>query len=169
MFSHHHCISSLLPSKDCTLNNSALSKFSNKFIEKYIQICYNTLLSYNKLSDIEKKKLIIKAWKTWDNYSLSIIYIKLFTALIKNDNTNFKNTFIKDFFQILIQNIHPNFNKRNSVEKTILNINKIVGLNKNNIDIISTLSKNINKNKNILIDLKLHKKETSILSESLLN
>ena len=98
-----------------------LKNFSNKFIEKFQNICMKQVLEYNKLSIDDAIKLLLSFWKTWDNYSLSILYLKSIFYLNINGYSN--NKFIVFLSEILLKNIHPNPNYRMSINETIKSFN----------------------------------------------
>ena len=61
-------------------------------------------------------ELLFSFNNTWDNYSLSILYLKTFSLMFPRGFH--KNTLILYFSQILLYNIHPDPSKRYSLEKT---------------------------------------------------
>lgn len=143
---------------DFSENNSALYGFSDNFIKLYKNYCYKVLKIYNKLPLTDRKKIILQAWKTWDNYSLSVMFLKIINTFINNDNTYLKNIdFYKKFIKLLLINIHPNFKKRRSLEYSMNYFNEIIKNQKNNIETLSnfyTSEQNLNKIKvNIVNDV----------------
>ena len=99
-------------------NNKALQKnFSPDFLKKYKKKCINQLEMYNKLSFDERVKKILKYWKTFDNYSLSIMYLKFLYYI--NINGFIDNKCMHSFFQ----NIDPNPDKRLSLIETMHTFN----------------------------------------------
>ena len=64
--------------KKCVENNKALYKnFSPSFLKQYENECVKTLIEYNKNKDILSIiKELLQYWITWDNYSLSIMYLR---------------------------------------------------------------------------------------------
>lgn len=106
--------------KDYVKNNIVLRAFSPSFIKNYEEECYYELSKYiGKDSDAIIRR-ILKYWHTWDNYGLSLLYIKLLYYLIRNnDGALIKNKFITFFIELCLKNIHPNPKKRLSVEETL--------------------------------------------------
>jgi len=106
--------------KDYVKNNIVLRAFSPSFIKKYEEECYYELSKYiGKDSDAIIQR-ILKYWHTWDNYGLSLLYIKLLYYLIRNnDGALIKNKFITFFIELCLKNIHPNPKKRLSIEETL--------------------------------------------------
>jgi len=91
--------------------------FSREFIGKFEKSCLNQLKKYNRIPTLEKKlKTLYKYYNTWDNYALSVIYITIFHFIYPSFN---KNNFIEIMVKILLQNIHPNPEKRLKVKETV--------------------------------------------------
>jgi len=107
-----------------TQNNIVLKVFSPSFQKKYEEECYYELSKYiGKDSDAVINR-ILKYWPTWDNYALSLLYIKLIYYLIRNDSGNIiKNEFVSFFIELCLQNIHPNPKKRLSIGDTLKSFN----------------------------------------------
>lgn len=85
-------------------NNIDIIEYHKKEIELYL----NNYINFS----IEKIITdIFEYYSTWDNYRLSIVYLKIITQIESK-------TFFPNFIQLLIQNIHPNPMKRFSIEKT---------------------------------------------------
>jgi len=97
-------------------NNCILSLFSLEYREKYLQTCINVLKKYinNHKNDIISD--IMKYADTWDNYSLSILYL----FFIGNFNKVFclKDCFLSKFSVLLNKNTNPDPLKRESLQKT---------------------------------------------------
>jgi serine/threonine protein kinase len=132
-------------------NIHVLKMFSPKFIENFKKICVYQLIKYNNISYKKRISLILDFWKTWDNYSLSIVYLKYIQYIF--GSTFYENDFVVFFSKLLLKNIHPNPSKRYTIFDTIQKFNKFL----NNInfskllmytDIISIFS--LNKNEKIL-------------------
>ena len=99
--------------------NSAINKLSETFKNNYIKSSIIELKKYLNRSARKVKVEILKSWKTWDNYSVSIMFLRYIDLLFGNDKTLDTNHYIKFMIQILLQNIHPEPNKRISIEKNI--------------------------------------------------
>jgi hypothetical protein len=77
---------------------------------------------------------------TWDNYSISIVYLKILIGLhtyLKNkiidnndkselENSIIKNKFLISFMKLLVMNIHPNPTKRKNISETLELFDKII-------------------------------------------
>jgi len=105
-------------------------------------------LFYNSFPINKKKEIILKGWKTWDNYSLSVIYIKLFNFInLTTNNKIIDNNFLALITELFITNMHPNYNKRLSIEEThekfVYILNTIV---KEDNTVLNVIRDNITKN-----------------------
>ena len=106
---------------------------SREFVKSYQKSCEKFLIEINKLTFSEKINQVLSSWFTWDNYSLSIIYLQFIYYL--NITGYVKNNLIIKFSEILLTNINPNPKKRLNVLKTKqdfteflynLNINSVI-------------------------------------------
>jgi hypothetical protein len=151
-----------------TKANGALSGLSLKFRKDFATACYNQLLTYENLTLTDRKNAVLKYWKTWDNYSLSIIYLKFVYYIVKSSKkTILKNKFIEYLTEILLTNIHPNPKHRMSVEKTYDVFNKFIYNNAvNKSSVFQELSENISANKIIIKkSFSLNKRKIRSLTE----
>lgn len=97
--------------------------FSPQFLKKYEDMCINVLEKYRNGTE-EIMDIIHKYWRTWDNYSLSTMYLQILFYL----NVSFKNkkpvgsfienSFIIHFSKLLLNNIHPDPSRRLSVKES---------------------------------------------------
>ena len=129
-------------------NNKGITKnFSESFIKKYKNKCLVQLQKYNALKTFQdKKKYIMSYWKSIDNYSLSIMYLKFINLINLDGYTH--NNFISKFAEILLKNIDPNPELRLSVYDTMQKFNNI--LNKEiseGIKVFKDIKKNFIENK----------------------
>lgn len=105
-------------------NNKPLRlNFSEDFLKKYEDLCMDVLEGYrNGVSEIID--IIAKSWETWDNYSLSIMYLRIIYYLNisfvhkKPVKSFVANDFTVDFTELLLMNIHPNPKFRYNVKET---------------------------------------------------
>lgn len=103
-------------------NKALIRNFSPSFLKNYKKKCYKQLLYYESFKSFkEKKDYIMKFWKTFDNYSLSIMYLK-FLSYIYDSNYE-ENKFTIYFTKLLLKNIDPNPENRLSITKTIQEFN----------------------------------------------
>ena len=113
------------PSNDALLDmasryvegNKGLTKnFSPEFLEKFEIRCYEQLVYYKSLGLQKALEKILSYWKTFDNYSLSIVFLKLINYI--NIEGYIKNNFIIFLTKLLLQNIDPNPERRLSIKET---------------------------------------------------
>ena len=95
---------------------------------------------------------MLRYWNTWDNYSLSIVYLKFLFYITKTNSEHIlKNKFVEYFTQILLLNIHPDPNKRLGLVRSIKRFNKFLFDSKiNQVSTFQKLSENIARHKNII-------------------
>jgi len=125
-------------------NMDILLLFSQKYIETYEKTCIETLKKY-----INKPKSVIIAdileyYKYWDNYSISILYLHIVGNITRF--FSLKGTFLNNFTVLLTKNIHPNPLKRESLEETLENYNKLFDENTGDWSFINDVSNKKLKN-----------------------
>jgi hypothetical protein len=99
-----------------TFGHSLVSLYkeeSLKYFKKYVNQTYEFIVSD-----------VLKHIYTWDNYALSILYLRILISLHKT--IQIKNKFIILFMKLLINNIHLNPEKRLSIDETINNFNSLL-------------------------------------------
>ncbi len=90
--------------------------FSQKFKNKYLE---NAIQHYMQYVDIDKNKVIpelLKTWKTWDNYALTILNLRVLSYLFNNEYTN--NSTITYLIELYMQNIHFDGNQRFTIQQS---------------------------------------------------
>jgi serine/threonine protein kinase len=98
--------------------------YSKSFVNKYKSECINSLLRFvGEKSTNVIKKIVEESYSTWDNYSLSIIMMNFLHLL--NFNGFGENKLVVDFSQLLLTNIHPDFRRRMSIQKTTTRFGEI--------------------------------------------
>ena len=148
--------------------NAALDGFSASFKKDFENSCEEQLLYYNTLTLTERKNLILRFWNTWDNYSLSVIYLKFIYFIIRsNDKSIFKNSFVRYFAELLLMNIHPDPRRRFTIDKTITMFNKYLYSNPiNKPEAFQDLSESLSKNKiQVNRSLTLNRRKIKTLTE----
>lgn len=120
------------------------------FSEKYKKDYYEAALDFFKVYVNENRNTIIidilTFIDTWDNFSLSIIYLYLIGNTIRY--LSLQNTIINEIAVFLNRNIHANPKKRLNIQKLNENMCDLMK-NNNNFDFI----KNIDQNRfNILVN-----------------
>lgn len=139
-------------------NTTILQQFSPKFIDNYLKACETQLLSYINLPLEKKIEKILKSFKTWDNYSLSMAYLHLLKPLFKMEEGFKKSALMTFWTQLLLENIHPNPEKRNSIENTSIMFNKFFF--ENHDYTFDTIKQSIKNNKNVISNMNKLKIDT---------
>ena len=121
-----------------SLGAGSLSIFSKELIERFKEVANFSLQKF-----INKPKRwitdeLLNSYATWDNYSLSMMYLVLLKNVFKEVFNKKKNKFITDFSQILIENIHPVSLKRHSIEHTVELFDDIIN-NMKQLDIMEAI------------------------------
>ena len=97
-----------------------MSIFNENEKKKYLLNLKNEMKKYIALPRNEVIQKVLSYWKTWDNYSLSVIYIILINYLYAEGNV-----FLSKFKNILLENIQPNPELRLTIERTQVSFNDI--------------------------------------------
>ena len=94
-------------------------KFSKDFQKKYKDRLIKQFKSYidNSSNFISLLNSILKTWYTWDNYSLSIFYLKQLSFSF-GEQPFFDNNYVRNILHLLLMNISPFPKKRLSPQKT---------------------------------------------------
>ena len=108
---------------DCISNNVALTVFSESLREKVIESCKNSLSKYANKPLHQIIDSVLQDYETWDNYALSILYLTIIKNIFPK---GFKyNMFLISFTQLLLVNVSPNTEKRQTIDKTMRDYNTI--------------------------------------------
>jgi hypothetical protein len=97
-------------------NLSVLSLFSQNYKDNYKNTCINSLKQYINKPKNEIICEVLKYYNTWDNYSLSLIYLHIFGNITRV--FSLKDTLIGKLITELSKNIHPDPSKRESLKET---------------------------------------------------
>lgn len=107
-------------------NNSILQFFSDKLKESYKNMCIDSLKKYiNKPRSFIITE-ILKSHEKWDVYGVSIIYLHILGHFIRVFSLN--QDFFNNLFLEICKNIHPDPEKRGSLQNSIKNL-KILLIN----------------------------------------
>tara|TARA_B110000444_G_C18845760_1_gene601879 strand:- start:3097 stop:4251 length:1155 start_codon:yes stop_codon:yes gene_type:complete len=149
----------------CIKNNPIFSYFSSDFVIKYKNLCIQQLKYYNLFEKNKKIRKILTFWKTWDSYSLSIMFLRII-CLLNYDGFK-ENIFTTFFSEILTKNIHPDPTKRYSIDETKFKFSKFLyDKNINNIVSFKEVVKLFQKNKkSINKELLLNKEKYKTLNK----
>ena len=104
-------------------SNKALEVFSEPFRELYKSACKRELTRFVSSDRDKAIYAFMSSYKTWDNYALSIIYLKVFEYLFPKGLH--RNPMLIGFSQILITNASPDPSKRLTLDDTLDKFNDI--------------------------------------------
>ena len=96
--------------------NVALRIFSKGFRTRYLQACIAQYEPWIGVARSAVRKALLKGWRTWDNYSLSIAYLQIIGFISETGFTN--NHLIVQYVQLLLMNVHPDPERRKTVGDT---------------------------------------------------
>lgn len=139
--------------KEYTNKHSVFRKLNNLisgvFIKSYKDKIKKILNFYNNKQDNINEiidYIINSTWKTWDNYSLNVMFFRFLNVINIIGYSN--NEFYQELIKLFNNNISPLPSERNSIKKTkqkFINIKKLL-----TPKILKNVSKNINNNKDII-------------------
>lgn len=153
--------------------NKGLTKnFSPEFLKKFTNKCYDQLIYYKSLGLQKAIEKILSYWKTFDNYSLSIVFLKLIHYI--NIEGYIKNNLIIFKTKLLLQNIDPNPENRLSIKDTVQAYNAFLykkEMNENVYEEVKELFVNNKAAINDQLDLerKIERQETVTIKKFLKN
>jgi serine/threonine protein kinase len=127
--------------------NKALKYLSKSFLKSYKEISIKQLHFYADMGVNKSIEYLYQCSSTWDNYSLSIMFLRLL-KLIQNDDTS--NHFLKFFEMLLSVNIHPDPKKRISVKKTHDYIVSYLNKHTNDVSVFQEIINLVEKDKKII-------------------
>ena len=140
-------------SEEYVTNNKGIQMFSKSFVADFKGACNRRVIDVLRAASsgslVERKREIIdgliKSYDTWDNYAISIIYLRFIHLLFPNGFS--ENKFYILFSQLLLRNIHPIPTMRFSIADTRQRLYELFYLNED----VDTYIKMI---ENIEFDLK---------------
>ena len=105
---------------DIIENNNILTNFGNEIVSSYREEGLTYFKKYINLGYKEIVFDILQYHWSWDNYALSIMYLKILIDFHKKMKTKYnkENKFILFFMKLLVNNIHLNPLKRLSINIT---------------------------------------------------
>jgi hypothetical protein len=106
-------------------NHIILKTFGNNFVQSYKDQSIEYFKKYVNWSYDEILKDILQFYKSWDNYALSILYLRLLIDLHRKMIVK-KNKFIILFMKLLVCNIHLNPLKRLNIDTTLIKFESIL-------------------------------------------
>lgn len=120
--------------------------YFSKFIGRNREVVLRELLLY---------------YKTWDNFSLSIMYLRLMHLILGDECKT--SPFIKNFIQILLQNCNPDPSKRLSLMDTDTQFDNIlIASSKDDLKDVAGCIEKLRRNKTIDVCIDLGKEDTKL-------
>jgi len=110
-------------------NLNILRLFSENYKKIYKEQCIETMKKYINRFKKEIIDDILERNKKWDVYGISMIYLQIFGCISRV--FSLKGTFVSKITLELSKNIHPNSDKRMSLEKTLETFNKLLNEEEN--------------------------------------
>ena len=121
--------------------NPAFNIFSKEFRARYLQACIAHYEQWIGVARDAVRNALLKAWPTWDNYSLSIAYLQFFGFISETGFTN--NHLIIQYVQLLLMNVHPDPARRKTVDDTKRAFTDLFYMNEH-VDMYDSLVENFN-------------------------
>ena len=97
-------------------DHTILNTFGSKVVQTYLKDGLQYFSKYTNKSYEQNVADFLKYSHTWDNYALSIVYLKILVGIHRVINTN--NKFIILFMKLLVDNINLDPSKRQSLKLT---------------------------------------------------
>jgi hypothetical protein len=105
-------------------NLNILRLFSDNYKIAYKQQCINYLKTYINKSKEEILNDILKRNNKWDVYGISMLFLQIFGCIFRV--FSLKDTFISKIVMEFSKNLHPDSNKRLTLEETLTTFNKLL-------------------------------------------
>ena len=123
------CIKYFVNASVLTATNEIYPTFFNEYLE-IANTYFNKLFKKSKIDILTELK---SYWNTWDNYCISLIFLKSLNSLILNNKINKHNIIILKIYKLLVANISPNPKNRLTISDTISKFKNILKSNNGNI------------------------------------
>ena len=122
--------------------NKGFDMFDDDFKNNYIQSAQKFLSQYVSQPRDKIILSLLQYYKTWDNFSLSIMYLKLLFNIFRTQTNNI-TLFL---YKLLLKNVNPNPDKRSSINDTLNEMYNIYSCENTKIDEIVKLFDGIDVN-----------------------
>ena len=110
-------------------NLNILRLFSENYKKSYKEHCIITMKKYINMPKTKIIDDILERNDKWDVYGFSMIYLQIFGCISRI--FSLKGTFISKITLELSKNLHPNSDKRMSLEETLESFNKLLNEEEN--------------------------------------
>lgn len=145
-----HIISFILNETNNTLTENDAERICDDYVNhndtilqmigsSFRELCLLQTRKYIGLNRINTIYNLIKSYKTWDNYALSILFLKTFKYIFKGEHRLNDNKFIK----LLIMNLNPVIENRLSVLETREKLHELFYMDIDNLAMFIKLAKYI--------------------------
>lgn len=105
-------------------NFNILNLFSEEYKEKYKKRCVETMKKYINRQQNEIIDDILERNNKWDVYGISVLYLQIFGNISRV--FSLKGTFISKVTILLSKNLHPDSDKRMTLDETLDTFNKLL-------------------------------------------
>jgi len=106
-----------------TNSNLALDDFTSEFKNLWAADCYRFFLKFLGIPRDEVISHLLTFWKTWDNYSINVMYIRLMQTRHSTGYT--KNWVFGHLMEVFLWGMHPNPSERYTPDKSISEYNQV--------------------------------------------
>lgn len=138
-------------------NNPILQLKKNEIVEEYRKKAYDYYKQFIGMDSQSIIKKLKEHYKSWDNYSLSVLLTSLINKLFDRDED--KNPYILGLEKLMLRNIHPDPSKRLTVAETSSKLDEVL-YEDGSVSSYLSLSNNIKKDKrSISVQIKREEKE----------
>jgi serine/threonine protein kinase len=104
-------------------NNRALDDFTSEFKELWAEDCYRFFVKFLDTPRDEVITHLLSFWKTWDNYALSAMYMRLLQSWHSSGYTD--NWIFGGLVEIFLWGMHPSPSARYTPDKSVSEYNRI--------------------------------------------
>lgn len=108
--------------EDFIKNLHVLRIFSENYRTKYKELCIETMRKYINRTQKEIVDDILERNNKWDVYGISMLFLHIFGSISRVFSLN--DTFVSKITLELTRNLHPDPDKRMSLEETLIMFNK---------------------------------------------
>lgn len=119
-------------------SNDALLFFSKSFKERYLLSCKYQLKKYIGLDRDKVIDQLLSYNHTWDNYSLSIMFITIYIKIFKQ-GMYFNKMFVF-FIELLVINMSPDPNLRLNIDDSLYEYNKCFYIESNTNNFVNLIN-----------------------------
>lgn len=101
---------------DCISQCPIFKLFTEEFKTNYIEASIQHYMQFENMKKEKAIPLLLTHWRTWDNYSLCILNLRVLSYIFSNDYI--ENATISYLIELYMQNIHFDGSQRYDIEET---------------------------------------------------